>query len=58
MRKAVLLKQIERCREEMIMLSQSYEMTDDIVIKSSKKLDRLLNQYQDESRIDNVYYVE
>lgn len=44
--KALLLKQIERCREEMILLSQSYKMTDDIVIKSSKKLDTLLNEYQ------------
>lgn len=46
--RASLLKQIERCRAEMITLSQSYDMTDDIVIKSSEKLDALLNEYQNE----------
>lgn len=50
MQKASLLKQIEQCRKEMIMLSQSHKMTDDIVIASSKKLDALLNRYQNESR--------
>lgn len=48
MQRASLLKQIERCRAEMITLSQSYDMTDDIVIKSSEKLDALLNEYQNE----------
>lgn len=34
----------------MITLSHSYQMTDDVVIQSSKKLDDLLNQYQNETR--------
>lgn len=50
MQKASLLKKIEQCRAEMIMLSHSYRMTDDIVVQSSKKLDALLNQYQDKAR--------
>jgi len=47
---ALLLKQIEQCRAEMITLSHSYRMTDDVVIQSSKKLDDLLNQYQNKTR--------
>lgn len=50
MQKASLLKQIEQCRAEMITLSYSYPMTDDVVVQSSKKLDDLLNQYQNETR--------
>lgn len=47
-----LLKEIEMCRAEMISLSQSHEMTDEIVIHSSQKLDILLNQYQRENMQD------
>lgn len=46
MSEAVLLKKIEQCREEMIQLSNSYGINSEIVIQSSKKLDDLLNQYQ------------
>jgi hypothetical protein len=47
---ASLLKQIEQCRAEMITLSYSYPMTDDVVVQSSKRLDDLLNQYQNKTR--------
>ncbi|WP_163971419.1 aspartyl-phosphate phosphatase Spo0E family protein [Oceanobacillus halotolerans] len=43
---AGLLQKIEDCRKEMIMLSSSYEMTSEIVVQSSKKLDALINEYQ------------
>lgn len=45
MHKALLLKQIEQCRKEMIDLSKDHGMTADVVVHSSKKLDDLLNQY-------------
>lgn len=50
MQNALLLKKIEQCRAEMITLSHSYQMTDDVVIQSSKRLDDLLNQYQNNTR--------
>ncbi|ASK61571.1 hypothetical protein CFK37_04965 [Virgibacillus phasianinus] len=40
-----LLKKIEQCRNEMITLSYSHGYTSEAVIKSSKKLDSLLNSY-------------
>jgi Spo0E like sporulation regulatory protein len=41
-----LLLQIEQCRKEMIALSDTYKLTSEAVVKTSKKLDNLLNQYQ------------
>ncbi|MFZ3579141.1 Spo0E family sporulation regulatory protein-aspartic acid phosphatase [Virgibacillus sp. DJP39] len=40
-----LLKKIEQCREEMILLSCSHSFSSEIVIKCSEKLDSLLNAY-------------
>lgn len=50
MQKDLLLKQIEQCRAEMITLSHSYPMTDEVVVQSSKRLDDLLNEYQNKTR--------
>ncbi|WP_081755788.1 aspartyl-phosphate phosphatase Spo0E family protein [Paucisalibacillus sp. EB02] len=41
-----LLLQIEQCRKEMIALSDTYKLTSEVVVKTSEKLDNLLNQYQ------------
>jgi hypothetical protein len=41
-----LLLQIEQCRKEMITLSDTYKLTSEVVVETSKKLDYLLNQYQ------------
>ncbi|MFD1037729.1 Spo0E family sporulation regulatory protein-aspartic acid phosphatase [Virgibacillus byunsanensis] len=43
---SILLQKIEQCRNEMITLSNAEEFTSDAVIKSSKRLDTLLNEYQ------------
>ncbi|GAA0594193.1 hypothetical protein GCM10009001_07890 [Virgibacillus siamensis] len=43
---SILLEKIEQCRNEMIILSSDHELTSEIVIESSKKLDDLLNTYQ------------
>ncbi|WP_188456741.1 aspartyl-phosphate phosphatase Spo0E family protein [Virgibacillus oceani] len=45
MNKSILLEKIEQCREEMITLSCSYGLTADVVVQSSKQLDKLLNEY-------------
>lgn len=41
-----LIEKIEACREEMITLSYTYDLTSEVVISSSKKLDQLINEYQ------------
>ncbi|AXI11063.1 Spo0E family sporulation regulatory protein-aspartic acid phosphatase [Oceanobacillus sp. 143] len=41
----MLLEKIEVCRQEMIQLSDEYELTSEPVILSSMKLDRLINEY-------------
>jgi hypothetical protein len=41
----ILLKEIERCRAEMIQLALHKSLSDEKVIEVSKKLDNLLNQY-------------
>ena len=41
-----LIEKIEACREEMIALSYTYDLTSDAVISSSMKLDQLINEYQ------------
>lgn len=51
MSESLLLEKIEICREEMITLSDLYGMTSEVVIQTSKKLDGLLNEYQDNSAI-------
>lgn len=45
MDKSNLFKKIEQCREEMITLSYSHSYTSEKVVKSSKRLDSLLNNY-------------
>lgn len=42
----MLLEKIEKCREEMIVLSDKYDLTSDKVISSSTKLDQLILAYQ------------
>ncbi|RLL41365.1 aspartyl-phosphate phosphatase Spo0E family protein [Oceanobacillus piezotolerans] len=41
-----LLEKIEKCREEMILLSDKHDLTSDKVISSSTKLDKLILEYQ------------
>ena len=41
-----LLQEIEQCRKEMIKLSITQGLNSEDVIKSSQKLDDLLNKYQ------------
>jgi len=40
------MKKIEECREEMISLSSTNELTSEAVIASSVRLDELINKYQ------------
>lgn len=44
--KSILMKKIEQCRAEMIALSNSYPLTSEVVVKTSMKLDELINEYQ------------
>ncbi|MBY7141844.1 aspartyl-phosphate phosphatase Spo0E family protein [Virgibacillus sp. NKC19-3] len=46
MEKVQLLEKIEECRHEMILLTQSHELTSETVIATSEKLDNLINDYQ------------
>lgn len=46
MSKSVLLEKIEECRQEMISLSDSNDLTSDAVITSSMELDKLIIEYQ------------
>ncbi|MGJ9460521.1 Spo0E family sporulation regulatory protein-aspartic acid phosphatase [Oceanobacillus sp. CF4.6] len=46
MTKNNLREKIEECREEMITLSFTNDLTSEAVISSSIKLDQLLNEYQ------------
>nr|WP_202406588.1 aspartyl-phosphate phosphatase Spo0E family protein [Virgibacillus massiliensis] len=39
------MEEIEKCREEMISLSDSHALTSEVVISSSTKLDQLINEY-------------
>lgn len=41
-----LLNEIEECRQEMLELSSKYALNSEAVILISKKLDKLLNKYQ------------
>ncbi|WP_164214313.1 aspartyl-phosphate phosphatase Spo0E family protein [Virgibacillus sp. YIM 98842] len=45
MKNPLLLKKIEKSREEMISLSDSNALTSEKVISSSKELDKLINEY-------------
>ncbi len=51
MGKYILLEEIEQCRKEMIALSDSYPLTSEVVVKSSIKLDALINEYQNYNTI-------
>ncbi|MBM7599449.1 hypothetical protein JOC34_001817 [Virgibacillus halotolerans] len=46
MGKLILLEKIEACREEMISLSNAHPLTSEIVVSTSTKLDKLINEYQ------------
>ena len=46
MNKDHLIEKIEECREEMISLSITHDLTSEAVIASSVKLDQLINTYQ------------
>ncbi|WP_084268700.1 aspartyl-phosphate phosphatase Spo0E family protein [Oceanobacillus damuensis] len=46
MTKNILKEKIEECREEMIVLSYTHDLTSEAVISSSVKLDQLINEYQ------------
>ncbi|MFC3041754.1 Spo0E family sporulation regulatory protein-aspartic acid phosphatase [Virgibacillus xinjiangensis] len=46
MSKSVLLEKIEECRQEMISLSDTHDLTSEVVMSSSMKLDKLINEYQ------------
>ncbi|WP_245844157.1 aspartyl-phosphate phosphatase Spo0E family protein [Oceanobacillus rekensis] len=46
MTKINLIEKIEECREEMIQLSYTHDLTSEAVISSSVKLDHLINEYQ------------
>ena len=48
----LLLSKIETCRKEMIALSNTYGLTSHQVIQSSKKLDELLNRYEQIQKIN------
>ncbi|SFE18500.1 Spo0E like sporulation regulatory protein [Lentibacillus persicus] len=43
---SILLEKIEKCRLEMLELSKQYGLTSTPVVQSSKRLDDLLNQYE------------
>ncbi|MFB4170129.1 Spo0E family sporulation regulatory protein-aspartic acid phosphatase [Virgibacillus sp. JSM 102003] len=42
---SILLEKIEDCRDTLITLSNSHGLTTEVVIQTSKKLDKLLNEY-------------
>nr|WP_255637748.1 aspartyl-phosphate phosphatase Spo0E family protein [Virgibacillus salarius] len=44
------MEKIEKCREEMISLSNSHALTSEAVISSSMKLDQLINEYLHNSK--------
>lgn len=46
---SILFEKIEQCRVEMITLGSSHKLTSDAVVQSSKQLDELLNEYQNET---------
>lgn len=46
----MLIKDIEKCRQKMILLASSSSMLDSDVIKASTELDSLLNLYQNQAR--------
>lgn len=45
MTRTTLLSKIEECRKEMLLLSKQHDLSSDIVISSSRKLDKLINDY-------------
>ncbi|MGP4109191.1 Spo0E family sporulation regulatory protein-aspartic acid phosphatase [Virgibacillus sp. L01] len=42
---SILLEKIEDCRNTLITLSNTHGLTSEVVIQTSKKLDKLLNEY-------------
>ena len=46
----ILKKDIERCRQRMILVASSTSMLDSDVIKASTELDSLINLYQTQTR--------
>lgn len=50
MHSSLLLEKIEQCRKEMISLSNSNNLTSEKVISTSTKLDKLIQEYQINSK--------
>lgn len=48
-----LLKKIEECRHEIMRLSYSHDLTSEIIVQTSEKMDMLLNDYNDEHKKQN-----
>lgn len=46
MSKYQLLAEIEKCRKDMIALSDTHELTSKEIISQSEQLDKLINDYQ------------
>ncbi|WP_145543153.1 aspartyl-phosphate phosphatase Spo0E family protein [Virgibacillus sp. SK37] len=46
MTKYILLEKIEKCRKEMILLSNNHDFTSEAVVSSSIKLDELIKVVQ------------
>ncbi|QKY71008.1 aspartyl-phosphate phosphatase Spo0E family protein [Lentibacillus sp. CBA3610] len=53
---SILLEKIENYRHEMLELSKQYGLTSLAVIKVSKQLDDLLNEYQNAERLQKGNY--
>ena len=45
MDKKTLFTNIERCREEMLALSEKHGLNSNVVLATSKRLDELINDY-------------
>jgi hypothetical protein len=50
----ILLEKIEACREEMISLSDAHPLTSEIVVSTSTRLDKLINEYQNQNLAKNA----
>jgi Spo0E like sporulation regulatory protein len=48
-----LLQKIEKCRKEMIALSDTHKLNSEVIVEKSKKLDHLLNEYRMNNMTNN-----
>ncbi|HLS09591.1 aspartyl-phosphate phosphatase Spo0E family protein [Lentibacillus sp.] len=51
---SIFLEKIEAYRQEMLAISKQYELTSPTVVESSRRLDELLNEYQDAERFKSI----